>query len=408
MLERRNAVLFMHFARRSLVALALLIATFWWLNFNDPHLLFMRDIKYPAFLAVIALSLSLLVKEKFLWIKYSAVPAFLLLLMSVSYHQHAGREMRKEVLLNDGARYSLINQRFIVGYHDKDVVRKLVGNGVAGIFLTQRNIEGETFESLQAFLQELQQIRTLHGLPPLIVATDQEGGAVSRLSPLIQRQKPLSVFAEEGGSSYEYGKTQGAMLRELGVTVNFSPVVDLTPDFPPSRLDFHSLIATRAISSDPREVIDVALPYVKGLGEEGISATLKHFPGLARVRDDTHHFSASLDTPVSALMERDWLPFTEILGNSSSWLMLSHVILTRQDPDNPVSTSKLVVDELIREKLGIENVLVTDDMTMGATYNRGFCKSVTQSYSADINFILVAYDYEKYFMAVNCIDKSNR
>ena len=61
------------------------------------------------------------------------------------------------------------------------------------------------------------------------------------------------------------------------------------------------------------------------------------------------------------------------------------------------------MEGLIRSELGITNPLVTDDLTMGSTYNRGFCKSVFQSYSTDIDYLLIAYDYEKYYAAVECI-----
>ncbi len=318
-----------------------------------------------------------------------------------SYHKS-----KEEILENSLNQFSGINRRLIIGFKNKNEIKELSKNGLAGIFLTKRNIEGETFESLKAFLAELQEERKQFGLPNLIVTTDQEGGPVSRLSPFIKKQKSLATALKDKESIFKYGEQQGMSLKKLGVNVNFSPVVDLKPLLPPSKLDFHSLISTRAISSNPQEVIDVSLEYIKGLEHNNITATLKHFPGLSRVQTDTHHFSVGLNTDVNTLKNSDWLPFIELMHQTKSWLMLSHLILEKVDDVNPVSTSKKVIDGLIRRELKIKGVLVTDDLTMGATYNRGFCKSIVQSYSTSVDYLLIAYDYEKYYDAVRCLKNS--
>lgn len=396
------------FALVLLTGALLSVGVIWGLNLKDPHLLPIRASEYALFLvfALFILGTAICIRSRA--IKGILILCTLVLITATSVEEINFRHMREAIKANVSGEYSDINHRLIIGFSDKEEIKQLVANDIAGIFLTARNIEDETKQSLTSFLAELQQIRVKRGLAPLIVATDQEGGPVSRLSPLLARQPALAESHAQGKSSYLYGYSQGADLRDIGVTVNFSPVVDLKPNRPPSALDFHSLIATRAISSDPTEVVDVALPYIQGLAAAGITATLKHFPGLARVPTDTHHFSASLNTDKQTLTANDWTPFIDLSQASSSWLMLSHVILTAVDPDNPVSTSSLVVEGLIRSELGITNPLVTDDLTMGATYNRGFCKSVFQSYSTDIDYLLIAYDYEKYYAAVECIQAQRK
>lgn len=386
----------------------LAVNAIWAVNIRDPHLLVIRETESLYFLlsSIIVIALSFLQNKKI--IKYICIVFATILLAVVIINEFCFYKNKNEVLSNQNQQFNHINKRLIVGFKNKDELRKIVANGIAGIFLTKRNIQGETHGSLKLFITELQAIRQENGLPPLIITTDQEGGPVSRLTPLIKQQETLASIAGNGESSYEYGKNQGKWLNELGVTVNFSPVVDLKPQKPPGRFDFHSLIVTRAISSDPKEVVKIALPYVKGLEDSGVKATLKHFPGLARVQSDTHHFSARLSVDIQTLLETDLVPFTEILKSTSSWLMLSHLILDDVDPDNPITTSNLVVEGLIRSKLGINNILITDDLTMGATYNRGFCKSVVQSYSTSINYLLIAYDHEKYFNALKCISLHNK
>jgi len=386
----------------------LVVNAIWALNFSDPHLLFIRDYEFLLFLMSVVFLVFFSVLQEKKWIRFFSIVFSAILLMVVSIGEYKFYKYKNEILSNESNQFTSINKRLIIGFNDKNQLTKLAVNGIAGIFLTKRNIQGETLNSLKLFIEELQEIRKENGLPSLIVATDQEGGPVSRLSPLIKQQEILAAASRNGESSYEYGRKQGEWLNELGVTVNFSPVVDLKPQQPPSKFDFHSLIATRAISSSPIEVVNIALPYVKGLEDSGVKATLKHFPGLGRVQSDTHHFSARLNVDIQTLSETDFVPFTEISKSTLSWLMLSHLILDDVDPENPITTSSLVVEGLIRSRLGITNVLITDDLTMGATYNRGFCKSVVQSYSTSIDYLLIAYDHEKYFTAVKCISSYNK
>jgi beta-N-acetylhexosaminidase len=89
-----------------------------------------------------------------------------------------------------------------------------------------------------------------------------------------------------------------------------------------NRFDFNTLINQRAISGDPATVADIALAYVRGLDAFNVGATVKHFPGLGRVRADTHHFSADLDTPFAVLEASDWRPFRDVLAGSKAQLMI--------------------------------------------------------------------------------------
>ena len=91
-------------------------------------------------------------------------------------------------------------------------------------------------------------------------------------------------------------------------------MLDLRPPDRRNRLDFHTLIGQRAIATDPAVVSAIASAYVRGLEASGVGAMLKHFPGIGRVRTDTHHFSANLDTPVRELEATDWRPFREVLA----------------------------------------------------------------------------------------------
>ena len=372
---------------------------------RDPHLLFIRELEKILLLSMLIASITLSKNINIIKLKYSIQIASIALITLLVIEEINFKWNKYQVLNNPTYAQKQINHRLIVGFQNSDEIEKLSLNGISGIFITKRNINDKSIDEIKVTLEKLQDKRKEAGLPPLIVATDQEGGAVSRLSPLIEKQPPLSSLVGIKNASqkaYEYGYKQGKQLNDLGINVNFSPVADLKPTQAIGRLDFHSLIHTRAISNSPKEVIDIALPYIKGLEAHGIKATLKHFPGLGKVSSDTHHFSAELNISLSELNKNDWKPFKVISQKSDAWIMLAHVILPEIDPLDPVSTSAKVVNEIIRKKLNYNGILVTDDLTMGATYNRGFCKSVLHSFAADIDYLLIAYDYEKYYSLMNC------
>jgi beta-N-acetylhexosaminidase len=199
-----------------------------------------------------------------------------------------------------------------------------------------------------------------------------------------------------------FGRTHGQELAALGVTLNLAPVLDLRPEPKRNRLDFNTLIGQRAISEDPLFVADIALAYVSGLEASGVGAVVKHFPGLGRVRTDTHHFSANLDTPVNELEASDWIPFRKVLAGSKAQLMIGHVALTSVDPDRPASHSKRVVDGIVRKKWNFQGVVMTDDLVMGAIYQRNVCTAVVEALNAGVDLLLVAFDGTQFYRLFSC------
>ncbi|MET1079208.1 MAG: glycoside hydrolase family 3 N-terminal domain-containing protein [Pseudomonas sp.] len=303
-----------------------------------------------------------------------------------------------------------LGQHFVLGYRDPAELAPLVAQGlIGGVFITRRNIEDLDAAQIREQIAGLQRLRLTAGLPPLIVSTDQEGGIVSRLSPPLPQQPPLAslVAAQADGPALEsaaraYGREQGAALAALGVDLNFSPVLDLKLAHPDNPLDLHSLIARRALSADPAVVGRVAQAYAEGLQQEGVRATLKHFPGLGRVSSDTHHFSAALQAPLAQLREQDWRPFRQLMAQTPAWVMLAHVTLTELDRDYPVSLSRTVVQRVLRQEFAFDGVLITDDLTMAAAYRFGVCQAAVRALDAGVDLLLVAYDPEQYYEALHC------
>ena len=322
---------------------------------------------------------------------------------------HLKFELRKhDVFAASATEARGLGSHFMVGYSSFPEVARLAEQGlIGGVYVTRHNIRGRTVEALRAEIATLQDKRRAAGLPPLVVAADQEGGIVGHLAPPLTKLPALATLAglapdEQQAKAAEFGRIHGRELAGLGVNLNLAPVLDLKPPVRRNRLDFHTLIGQRAIATDPAVVGAIASAYVRGLEDSGVGATLKHFPGIGRVRTDTHHFSANLDTPVKELEATDWLPFREVLSHSRSALMVGHVTLTAVDPDRAASHSKRVVEGIIRDKWGYQGVVMTDDLVMGAIYQHDVCQAVVEAINAGVDLLLVAYDGAQFYRIFAC------
>lgn len=318
-------------------------------------------------------------------------------------------QVHKHVVLDaEGKRAEALGRHFIVGYSSFDEIAALAKKGlIAGIYVAHHNIEGRTIDDVKNEIASLQNIRRDAGLPPLIVAVDQEGGIVSHMSPLLTPLPALSTLTplppeERLAKAESFGQIHGRELANIGVTLNFAPVADLLRQQPSNPLDFHSMISRRAISEDPAIVSDVALAYVRGLESAGIEGTLKHFPGLGRIRQDTHHFRADLSTPPAELEASDWLPFKQVLARSNAFLMVGHVAVTAIDPASAASHSKRVVSGLIRGQWGFQGIITTDDLVMGPIYEHGVCKAVVEALNSGVDLLLIAYDGLQFYRMYHC------
>jgi beta-N-acetylhexosaminidase len=385
--------------------------TFAGVNIHEPYLYFLHGSGVAAFIIASFIVLFLLI-EKGYWAKGNVGRLLILLWclpsLSMLYANAAFEICKRNVLHTDVARARVLGQHFVVGYSSFDEVARLAEKGlIAGIYVARHNAEGRTAEALRSEIAALQDRRRVAGLPPLIVAADQEGGIVSHLSPPLTALPALATLADlppdlRAQKAEEFGRTHGQELAQIGVNRDFAPVLDLRPAADHNRFDFNTLISQRAISGDPAIVTEIGLAYVHGLEAFDVGATVKHFPGLGRVQTDTHHFSANLDTPLEQLEASDWLPFKEVLAGSKAQMMIGHVTLTAVDPDRPASHSKRVIDGIIRRKWNYRGVVITDDLVMGAIYNHNVCTAVVEALNAGVDLLLVAFDGSQFYRIFAC------
>jgi len=195
---------------------------------------------------------------------------------------------------------------------------------------------------------------------PLVVASDEEGGPVQRLGPVLVNLPSAASLAsrslEEISATFE---KYGAGMAELGVHVAFAPVVDVGSG--PG-------IGPRSFSSDPESVIRNAGAVIAGYLAAGITPVIKHFPGHGGASGDTHRGFATT-RPFDELREHDLIPFAE-LASPDVWVMVGHLLVPGlTDDDVPTSLSPAAIDGLLRRELGFDGIVITDALGMGAISN---------------------------------------
>jgi beta-N-acetylhexosaminidase len=379
---------------------------------QQPYLLAIRSFETPL---VVMLSLVVLVAATRMmsvtvgtrrWRGISIAMPLVAMLLSIGNNQ-AFLHQRDEVHLG-GAPLQTVGNHFVIGYSNFDEIASLASRGlIGGVYLGRDFAKTRSAHQIKAEILALQSLRAQAGLPPLIVAADQEGGQVAHLTPPLDPLPALASLVEDGTDALleerarSYGATQGAGLSALGVNLNLGPVADLRPSGPRPFLDTHTLLNRRAISADPVIVTRITSAYNQGLREEGVTGTLKHFPGLARTRADTHHFAAELNASLPSLSENDWLPFRAASRNGAA-IMLGHVTISGLDTEQPASLSRKIVQTLLRDEWGYDGLLITDDLNMGAVFRKGICKTAVAALAAGVDLLLISYDPDQYYAAITC------
>lgn len=394
-----------------LMAIALLVLS---TQFRSPNLANVRLLLLGILLGIspilIGFGLLQLRNQKGLWQNATVFGITFLTTMSLTITISTQAQFywqKYQVVLNaPQEKIAPLGKHFIIGYKNAEEIIPLIEKrAIAGVFITTRNIRDRTYSEIQNELNTFQTLRKSQGLPPLWIATDQEGGIVSRLSPPLTSLPSLGKIVSEAKDPQtlkkaviEYATTQGKELSDLGINVNFAPVVDLNQGVINPR-DRYSQIYRRAISDNSETVTNVARWYCDTLAEFNVQCTLKHFPGLGRVENDTHITDAELNTPILELKQEDWVPFQSLMKDTTAWTMLSHVKLTPLDNQNPVSFSPQIIQNLIREQWNYQGILITDDICMKAFYKnaQSIHSAAHQALNSTVDLLLIAYDPDLYY-----------
>jgi beta-N-acetylhexosaminidase len=235
---------------------------------------------------------------------------------------------------------------------------------------------------------------------PLLIAIDQEGGRVSRLPKGFTIFPPCGLIGACGSEELAYAAAAvtAAELRAVGVNMNMAPVLDVhsNPDNP--------IIGDRAYGTDPETVAELGVAAMRGLQGKGVVACGKHFPGHGDTSKDSHKELPVVHASAELLLERELVPFHYAILNGLTTIMTAHVVYPALDAQRPATLSPTILTGLLREQLGFEGVIVSDDLEMHAiSDHHGVGEAAVQAILAGADLLLVCKDRSKAITAMDAV-----
>lgn len=237
-------------------------------------------------------------------------------------------------------------------------------------------------------IQNPEQVRKLtNGLrevlgPQVLIAIDQEGGAVQRVLELPLAPSAMAIGAiGDPKIAGEIGAAVGRNLISLGINWNFAPSLDVNID------PRNPVIGDRSFGADPKKVARLGVAWAKGLQSQGVMASIKHFPGHGDTALDSHLGLPVVDKELGELQRTEFYPFQQAIKAGVASVMSSHIRFPILDKNYPATLSKNILTGLLRERMGFEGVVVTDALDMQAitrNYSMGEAAAISVKAGADM------------------------
>ena len=199
---------------------------------------------------------------------------------------------------------------------------------------------------------------------PLLITLDGEWGLAMRVTDA--PEFPVNIAfgaAADTALAADYGREVGRQCREIGIQVDFAPVLDVNsnPDNP--------VIGYRSFGADPKAVAELGRAYCRGMESTGVMSVGKHFPGHGDTNTDSHKALPTINHDLTTLRQVDFLPFVEAIDGGMSGVMVGHLkVPALDDSGTPSSMSKKITTDWLQDSLGFKGLIFTDALGMkGAT-----------------------------------------
>ena len=229
--------------------------------------------------------------------------------------------------------------------------------GLGGVILFARNIEepGQVAELAR-------DLQSLGGELPLWVSVDQEGGRVARLRAPFTKWPPMATLGRSGDErlASRFAAALAAELSAVGITLDYAPVLDIHTNAK------NPVIGDRALADDAETVGRLGAAIIRGLQDNGIAACGKHFPGHGDTSADSHFELPVVEHSPDRIRRVEVVPFREAIKSNVAFIMTAHVLVPSLDEQKPATLSRTIVHGLLRDELGYEGVILSDDLEMRA------------------------------------------
>lgn len=294
----------------------------------------------------------------------------------------------------------LAARMFGVGFHTPAVppeIDSLLARGVSSIILFSRNVEYPP--QVRDLCAEL---KTRAGRP-LMIGIDQEGGRVRRLREGFTEIPSMRAVGKANDSELakEIGAVLARELRAVNIDLNFAPTIDV--DTNPN----NPVIADRSFSPSPQLVSALGCAVIDGLQSNGVAACGKHFPGHGDTNVDSHKELPRMTHDMERLNRIELMPFEAAIKCGVAMIMTAHVIFEPIDPKYPSTMSKAVMQGILRDRMGFNGVIVSDDLEMKAIANYYDIEEVIiRCVNAGVDLLMICHNHKLQHRAIDLLTRA--
>lgn len=286
----------------------------------------------------------------------------------------------------------LAGQRILAGFHGLNVpeeLKTLVREHLVNNFiLFKRNVQSR--EQLAALCTELQALAMEATGQPALIAIDQEGGTVSRLSADCANVPTAMALAATGDpqNAYQAGVITGRELSAMGVNFNLAPVMDINSN------PANPVIGARSYGDTPETVCAYGTEAIRGLRDGGVLTCAKHFPGHGDTAVDSHLGLPRVEKTLDELLSCELIPFRAAIEAGVSAVMTTHILFPKLDDSGvPGTMSPAIIRGLLREKLGYDGLVVSDCLMMDAIARfYGTVEGALAACDAGVDLVCISHD----------------
>src|SRR5688572_8225754 len=221
---------------------------------------------------------------------------------------------------------------------------------------------------------------------PLWVSVDQEGGRVARLKSPFTEWPPMMTLGRSGDEALagRFARALAAELRAVGITLDYTPVLDILTNRE------NPVIGDRALAETAADVARFGTVLIKALQENGVAACGKHFPGHGDTSTDSHFELPLIEHSPDRINRVELEPFRAAIAAGVASIMTAHILIPALDNERPATLSPQVVNHLLKQRLGYRGLVLSDDLEMKAISGRyGVAEATVAAISAGCDAVLM-------------------
>ncbi len=298
-----------------------------------------------------------------------------------------------------------IGQMLMIGFNqgttEKQLEQWIKEDKIGGFILFNRNYQD--FKELYQLTNKLQELNTYQEIP-LFISIDEEGKSVSRL-PQGKAQVPDARDLgnlDDIEKTRQAGKVIGTELSAAGVNMDLAPVLDIVAD------KNNKILYKRSYGNEPQLVAKHGLAFSEELSNAGVIPCVKHFPGHGDTKEDSHEKVPAINISQETWWSREAEPFRQAIEQGIDVVMVGHLSFPKLDPSGaPATKSKVFLQDILREKLDYQGIIITDDLEMGGfTQDQGLGEGAVEAVKAGCDILLICHTPQRQLAVLEALKKA--